>query len=190
MNKQQIEELNFWKWHIHTEVGVDKYKEMREKWLNHYRERINIKTDGLGLEVGTGCYSMFNGVEGINMISIDPLNKEYHEMFTQERKVQEVVADGEKLDFPDKHFDYVVCFNVIDHTPDPMKLANEIKRVLKKGGRFYFEVNFDDKLGAPHFDLWNIEKVKEHFGDLKQVSELIERNPDFPQSCYYAEYTI
>lgn len=189
MTKQQIEELKFWDWHIHTEIGVDKYKEMRENWLNHYKERINIKTDGLGLEVGTGCYSMFNGVEGINLISIDPLNDEYQKIFPCERKVKEIVADGEHLDF-ETGFDYIVCFNVIDHTPDPFKLSSEIKRLLKKGGRFYFEVNFDDELGGPHYELWNKYKVKDHFGDLKQVSELIERNPDFPQSCYYAEYTI
>lgn len=190
MTKQQEAEIQFWQYHVHREIGIDKYKEMRENWLNHYRERINISFDGLGLEVGTGCYSMFNGIPNINMISIDPLNEEYFKIFPHERKVQEVIADGENLNFPDKHFNYVVCFNVIDHTPDPFKLSSEIKRVLKKGGRFYFEVNFDDELGAPHYDLWNKETVNKHFGDLKQVSELIERNPDFPQSCYYAEYTI
>jgi ubiquinone/menaquinone biosynthesis C-methylase UbiE len=42
--------------------------------------------------------------------------------------------NGEKLEFPDDHFDAVFCHTVLHFTPDPHAMLREIKRVLKPGG--------------------------------------------------------
>lgn len=39
-----------------------------------------------------------------------------------------------KMSFPDKFFDVVICTEVIEHIPDYKKALNEFKRVLKKKG--------------------------------------------------------
>jgi len=44
-------------------------------------------------------------------------------------------ADVENLPFPDNHFDYVLAWGVVMHTPDTNKAVNEIWRVLKPGGK-------------------------------------------------------
>lgn len=45
------------------------------------------------------------------------------------------VAEAELLRFEDESFDSVVCFEVIEHVERPDALLNEVRRVLKKGGR-------------------------------------------------------
>ena len=46
-----------------------------------------------------------------------------------------LVADAEKLDFPDETFDLVYSHGVLHHTPDTRAAVCEIHRVLKPGGR-------------------------------------------------------
>lgn len=45
------------------------------------------------------------------------------------------VADGEALDLPDASFDFVYCHTVLHFTPSPERMAAEIHRVLRPGGR-------------------------------------------------------
>lgn len=45
-----------------------------------------------------------------------------------------VNARGEKLPFPDRHFDIVYSSNVLEHTDDPARVLREALRVLKPGG--------------------------------------------------------
>jgi ubiquinone/menaquinone biosynthesis C-methylase UbiE len=40
--------------------------------------------------------------------------------------------DGKTIPFPDNSFDYVIFIDVLHHTPDPMCLMNEAKRVARK----------------------------------------------------------
>jgi len=51
-------------------------------------------------------------------------------------KAEILVADAEKLPFPDNHFDYVLAWGCLMHTPDTQKAIDEIYRVLKPGGEF------------------------------------------------------
>lgn len=46
----------------------------------------------------------------------------------------DVVCDAERLPFRDEVFDRVDCDAVIEHTPSPQRLVDEIVRCLKPGG--------------------------------------------------------
>jgi len=50
------------------------------------------------------------------------------------------VANGEQLPFPDDRFDLVYAHGVVQYTPDPARLVEECRRVLKPGGRAVFQV--------------------------------------------------
>ena len=45
------------------------------------------------------------------------------------------VGDAEKLDFPDKTFDYVYSWGVLHHSPNTPQAISELWRVLKHGGK-------------------------------------------------------
>jgi len=51
-----------------------------------------------------------------------------------------VVADGERLPFPDERFDLVYAHGVVQYTAHPQRLVDECRRVLKPGGRAIFQV--------------------------------------------------
>ena len=50
------------------------------------------------------------------------------------------VADGERLPFVDNWFDLVYAHGVVQYTPDPQRLVDECRRVLKPGGEAVFQV--------------------------------------------------
>jgi SAM-dependent methyltransferase len=45
--------------------------------------------------------------------------------------------DLQALDLPDGSFDVVVCCHVLDYVPDDRKALQEIRRVLRRGGRAF-----------------------------------------------------
>lgn len=191
MNSKQYEELQFWRTLIQRE-GWNKFVERRFNDLKRHRQNIeNMDFTGTGLEVGTGCYSMLEWSNADHIESIDPLNDEYKKLIKEKNSsfINLLAENGETLTYPDETFDWVVCFNVIDHTPSPEKMLSEIKRVLKPNGRFYFEVNFDDKLqDLCHYALWDQQMVNKMLKDFTLVSSKVVRNDKDAQSLYYAEY--
>jgi ubiquinone/menaquinone biosynthesis C-methylase UbiE len=50
-------------------------------------------------------------------------------------KITRMPADFHKLDFPDGHFDFVVCSAVLHHTVNKVAVLREAGRVLRTGGR-------------------------------------------------------
>lgn len=185
-NKQQ-NELDFWKWLYSTK---DNYLEFRKQdakvKMKHFANLVN--RNGVGVDVGCGLISVFHGMEN-RVIALDPLMEGYNQILrSEDDNIRYLEASGEEIPFSDGYFDYAFCVNVIDHTPNPDKMASEIKRVVKDGGQIYFEVNFDDELSPCHYAIWDKDKVKEMFGDLKQVHEVIERNDKDKQYLYHAIY--
>jgi ubiquinone/menaquinone biosynthesis C-methylase UbiE len=47
-----------------------------------------------------------------------------------------VALDAENIPFKGETFDSIFCMTMIHHLPNPVKMLNEVDRVLKCGGRF------------------------------------------------------
>lgn len=94
------------------------------------------------LEVGSGAHGIVFGLGVGFAVGIDPLAVHYRSLFS---RIQEgsatVAALGEKLPFADASFDAVLSDNVIDHAERPFEILDEMVRVLRPGGLFYFTVN-------------------------------------------------
>lgn len=101
------------------------------------KKEIDLAELGAGPIVTIGNY--LSGVK-VNIVASDIFSEEYRKFWKQSGKVplQNVeYQDMEKLSYPDESFDIVHCVNALDHTPDPFKAIEEMKRICKLGGWIY-----------------------------------------------------
>lgn len=102
-------------------------------WLTRVMNRVRPLSNALLLDVACGegelvrvarnCGSIAIGID----ISATALKR------SQLRDA--VLADGEKLPFPEGSFDWVTCIGSLEHYVNPDIGASEIARVLKREGR-------------------------------------------------------
>lgn len=111
------------------------------------------------LEVGSGAHGLVFGFGGNFGVGIDPLAVDYKRLFPKwQHNAPTAAAVGEQLPFDDESFEIVLSDNVIDHARDPLKIVNEIVRVLKPGGILYFTVNVHHpiyEIASRAHGLWN-----------------------------------
>ncbi|MFQ5510850.1 MAG: class I SAM-dependent methyltransferase [Candidatus Krumholzibacteriia bacterium] len=53
-----------------------------------------------------------------------------------------VIGDGNRLPFRDGSFDGVLCSAVLEHVPEPDRVMEEMRRVLRHGGKLFGYVSF------------------------------------------------
>ena len=98
--------------------------------------------DARVIEVGSGAHGLIFGFGAKGGIGVDPLAVDYKRLFPKwQANARIVAAIGEELPFADASFDIVLCDNVIDHAEKPLKIADELIRILKPDGLLYFTVN-------------------------------------------------
>ncbi len=83
-----------------------------------HRFDLNIKRGDKVLEVGGGHNPHYMA----NVVCDKFVDSNYHrsgdiKVLKNQKFLQ---ADGEKLPFEDKEFDYVICCQVLEHVPDPV----------------------------------------------------------------------
>jgi len=110
---------------------------------DHMRKTEPIKGKILDLASGTrrpSYYRFLKVEDSSDVISVD---------ISDERKPK-IKADLEKpFPFPDKEFDYVFCFNLLEHIYNHCNLIHEAYRVVRENGRLIGTVPF---LGSVHGD--------------------------------------
>jgi SAM-dependent methyltransferase len=110
-------------------------------------ERVGGRVEGgsvleLGCGRGVGAeiiLDRFRAAE-LDAIDIDPdMVERARRRLAQRPRTRASVGDATRIDAPDRSFDAVFDFGAIHQIPDwPAALA-EVSRVLKPGGRFFFE---------------------------------------------------
>jgi SAM-dependent methyltransferase len=65
----------------------------------------------------------------------DQVPKTFKLLNAHEGKITRTPADFHKLDFPNNHFDFVVCSAVLHHAANVLAVLRELRRVLKPGGQ-------------------------------------------------------
>lgn len=120
------------------------------KWMPWAQERFPLLSNLIDYEFlrgkrvldvgcGTGWTSAEFALAGAQVHAIDltpkavELARKRFELYGLKGDIQ--IGDAENLAFPDSHFDYVLAWGVLMHTPHTKKAISEIHRVLKPGGR-------------------------------------------------------
>jgi SAM-dependent methyltransferase len=106
---------------------------VKEKYLRRYFVNKTINKNkslikGKILEIGSG--ERWRQFKDSITLNIDSSAK------------PDVVADGGRLPFKNGTFDAVMCLEVLEHTTSPVKMIDEIGRVLKKEGVLILTVPF------------------------------------------------
>jgi len=129
------------------------------KWyLNLLESFTKINETSKILEIGCGADGIINYIDKGEKYAIDPLMDVYKSKYKMPDDVIFEKGAGESLPFENNYFDVVITTNVLDHTYNPQKVINEIRRVLKNGGILFLTVDCRS-LSVKHY-----RKLKELIG--------------------------
>ena len=165
----QQEERGFWNSYAET---YSRYPQILLEHLGKLRDVGEfIKSDlsagsiSAALEVGVGPLGI--GVLGMqrsdfHITAIDPLPRIELEISDEPlRKYFQTLREGvvyqtvqgESLPFDDESFDFVCCHNVIDHTQSPIRILQEIHRVLKVRCNLFLTLHTFSFFGRMKFEI-------------------------------------
>lgn len=104
-----------------------------------------IKKDSLVLDVGcgTGIHTSILKQKTKRITGLD-LKNFVKEKYKFDFKL--ILGDGKKIPFEDKHFDFITCWDVIEHVEKDEVFLREIYRVLKPGGLLLISTPNKDRL--------------------------------------------
>lgn len=55
---------------------------------------------------------------------------------------------------PSKHFDFIVCTEVLEHTLQPFDAVKELQRIIKPGGLIFVSTPYNFRIHGPLPDCW------------------------------------
>jgi len=148
-------------------------------------EKLGGKTAGrkvleIGCGRGVGTEIIFErfGAGEVHAFDLDPQMIELAEKrltkFPSE-KLRLFVGDAERIGAPDNSYDAVFDFGIIHHIPRWQNSIKEVARVLKPGGKFYFEEVTQQALDRWFYRTFLKHPTENRFSGERFVAEL-ERN--------------
>jgi ubiquinone/menaquinone biosynthesis C-methylase UbiE len=116
---------------------------MERRWMGDRRRRLLAGARGAVLEIGGGTganLANYRDVERVVVAEPDPfMRRRLEQKLADARVPVEVsVAGAEALPFPDGSFDTVVSTLVLCTVPDQEAALDEVRRVLRPGGKLLF----------------------------------------------------
>lgn len=108
----------------------------RDKWMIDKAANIKKKSKVIDIGAGTCPYkSLFVDCEYFS----HDFKKYQGEKLggTKEYAKIDIESDIVSIPVEDGYFDVVICTEVLEHVPEPIKAINEMSRILKKGGTLF-----------------------------------------------------
>lgn len=72
--------------------------------------------------------------------------------FIKEKGMKGVLGNAEELEFPDSSFDFVFCFQTLEHCPNPIKILNELGRVAKE--KVFLSIPYTGQTNIYNVNYW------------------------------------
>jgi len=149
----------------HPDLYIEqvRYYRMYDFFKKEYPEIFNSNTtilnagdtDGILLEA-----------LGKNRTSLN-INRECVE-FIKKKGVEAVLGDAENLEFENSSFDFVFCFQTLEHCPNPIKVLNELGKVAKK--KLFLSIPYTEQTNIYNINYW-IDLKKSSWGE-KEVKNV------------------
>jgi SAM-dependent methyltransferase len=107
----------------------------------------------LDVACGTGAFVAHARLAGLEATGTDVSAVALEAARAAVEEAEFVLADAQELPFPDESFDHVSCLGSLEHFPDPVQGAREMRRVLRADGRALIYVPNLFFLGHLYFGL-------------------------------------
>jgi SAM-dependent methyltransferase len=137
----------------------------------------------LDLACGLGGYALALRDSGARVVGVD------YDPPTELANIPLLKADALQLPLASETFDVVICASLIEHVPDPARLLEEVRRILRPGGMAYLSFPpFYTPIGGHQFSPFHLfgERLALRLFSLKHFYRdrrwLRERYPDTPRS--------
>ena len=116
---------------------------MERRWMGGRRRRLLAGARGAVLEIGGGTganLAHYRDIDRVTIAEPDPFMRNRIGPKLEEARVPDEVsaAGAEALPYPDGSFDTVVSTLVLCTVPDQEAALDEVRRVLRPGGRLLF----------------------------------------------------
>ncbi len=147
-------------------IHLEKYVR-GSKYRNRYKEHVELLQSFIADCVKSGRKCMQVGVHGSKIgkhwVSVDLYDYS---------PVIDFHYDIQALEFADDTFDAIVCNAILEHVENPIKAIGELFRVLKKGGRIWVEVPFNQPYHPTPGDFWRVtpDGIKIWMHQFKEIS--------------------
>lgn len=154
-----------WQWRVKNRLNEDSQKSYYTamKNIEKIKKLINIsfnkKTKVLVVGAGTGVEMVQLAKDGCQVYGIEPDNQavEILKLRAELKQIEnEKIVKGvaEKIPFKDNCFDFIYCWQVLEHVQDPEKSIKEMIRVTKLNG--YIFIGFPDyrQIVEPHYKIY------------------------------------
>jgi SAM-dependent methyltransferase len=130
--------------------ATDKYEysawrdsELRREFSTNFDVSLLKGKDVLDFGCGEGQLSFLCGDYGVRSIAGSELSDELIATARAQAELREVsvkpvfvqASDSGRIDFDDKSFDIILCFDVLEHIIEFVSIISEWQRVLRQGGR-------------------------------------------------------
>lgn len=118
------------------------------KYVPLLRDKAGVEFRGRILELGAGAAWLTAELSKLPKVveviatdfALGPGQEQAPQVFkalrAHEAKITRQPASPHRLNFPDSHFDFVVCNAVLHEAMNQLLLLREVRRVLKPGGQF------------------------------------------------------
>ena len=94
------------------------------------------------LDVGCGGGFLSNPLSelghDVTGLDISQESLEVAKKYDTSKRVKYIIADARKIPFPDNSFDVIISMDFLEHVTEVQEVVNEISRLLKPGGLFFF----------------------------------------------------
>lgn len=179
-----VEVEQFW-----SAVALREYAEANARWQDTHSQRYEISVPRLVLPEQGRLLNLWSRQGGAipfirrRFPKIDLENAEISKVMLEQARAnfpleKFVYCDLQNIPWPDESFDAVLSLEMLEHSPAPQNILNEISRVLKKGGQLV--LTCPSLLSEMH--LWFADRLLGNHGEgphrfpsVSEVKNRIER---------------
>ena len=131
---------------------------------------------GCGRGIGTEIIFERFGASEVHAFDLDPdmvnLARDRLRRFIEGGRLRLTVGDATTIDAPDCSYDAVFDFGILHHVPDWRAAVAEVARVLRPGGRFFFEEVTRQALDRWFYRAFVVHPTRDRFAPEDLLAEL------------------